>query len=284
MNNTPDVIFPNLGIQINNLNPIAVDLFGLKVHWYGVIIGSAVLLGLLLVRYRAKQSGQNPDTYLDFLLYALITSIVGARLYYVIFAWDQYKDDLLKIFALRQGGLAIYGAVIASIITAYVFTKKKKISFYQLVDTAAPALILGQALGRWGNFINQEAFGGYTDSLLAMNLKLKSVYNVPQSVLDKTKIIDGIEYIQVHPTFLYESLWNFVVFIFLLVYSKHKKFEGEIFGLYILGYALGRVWIEGLRTDQLIIGNTGIPVSQLLAAICIVASVIFVVYKRKKCK
>ncbi len=282
--NAADIIFPNIGLKLQNISPVAFSIFGIEVYWYGVIIGLGVIAGLYAAMSLAKRSGQDPSVYVDFLMYALIFAIIGARLYYVLFTWEDYKDNLLGIFNTRQGGLAIYGGVIAAVITLIVFTRKRKLKFGLLADTAAPGLILGQAIGRWGNFINMEAFGDYTNNLLAMMLKKSEVKYIPVQVLDKIQTVEGVEYLQVHPTFLYESLWNLGVFIFLFLYYKRKKFNGEIFTLYILGYALGRVWIEGIRTDQLLISGTSIPISQLIAALSIVISLIYLIYMRRKVK
>lgn len=265
----PEIWFPNLGIKIKKLNDIAFSIFGIDVYWYGIIIGIGVVLSLFLAVHEANRTGQDSEKYIDFSIIGVIICIIGARLYYVIFSWDSYKDNIMKIFALREGGLAIYGGIIAGIITAIVYTKRKNINFWLFADTAAPSLLLGQIIGRWGNFFNREAFGGYTNGLFAMRYMKNQVANIPPSVYDKIIIEGGVEYIQVQPTFLYESLWNLGVFIILMILKKNKKFDGEIFGLYILGYALGRVWIEGLRTDQLLIGTTGIAVSQVLSGFLI---------------
>lgn len=278
----PEVWFPNLGIEIQKLDNVAFNIFGLEVYWYGLIIGIGILSGLLLAVYEAKRTGQNPDDYMDFVLVAIVACVIGARLYYVAFSWDNYKDNLMSIFALREGGLAIYGGIITAVICAILFTRYKKMNFWLFADTAAPSLILGQIIGRWGNFFNREAFGGYTDGLFAMRYIKDQTYNIAQSVLDKTVFVNGTEYIQVHPTFLYESLWNLGVLVILLILKRKKKFDGEIFGLYILGYALGRVWIEGLRTDQLLIGDTGIAVSQLLSGILIFVGIGLLYYRYKK--
>lgn len=281
-NMPPEIWFPYLGIKIEKLDPVAFQIFGISVYWYGILIGLGVLAGLLVATKEAKRTGQNPEVYMDFLLYALIAAIIGARLYYVAFSWDEYKDNIMKIFATREGGLAIYGGVIGAVIAGIFYTKAKKIDFWVLADTSAPALILGQAIGRWGNFVNQEAFGGYTDSLFAMRLMKSNVYDIPKEVLNHIQILDGIEYIQVHPTFLYESLWNVGVFIFLIWYRRYKNFTGEVFMMYLLGYALGRIWIEGLRTDQLLIPHTLVPISQVVAGISIFFAIVFIIYKRKK--
>ena len=191
----------------------------------------------------------------------------------MIFFWDSYKDNLIQIFNLRNGGLAIYGAVIAAFITLYVFCRIKKQHFLRFADICMPGLILGQAIGRWGNFTNREVFGEYTNNLLAMRLPIDSVRAWDISANIAAHIADGTNYIQVHPTFLYESLWNLAILCMLILYRSHKKFDGEICLLYLGGYGLGRFWIEGIRTDQLYIMGTHIPVSQVIAAICVIASV-----------
>ena len=280
---TMNINFPHLGIYLENVGK-SISVFGFEIAYYGMIIGLGVLSGIALAAFLAKRTGQNPDTYYDLATYAVIISIMGARLYYVIFSWDSYKDDLLSIFNLRQGGLAIYGGVIAAIITTYVFAKIKKVSFGLLLDTAGPGLILGQIIGRWGNFFNREAFGGYTDSLLAMQLPIDMVRksDVTEQMLEFAEVIDGVTYIQVHPTFLYESLWNLGILIIMLLWIKRKKFNGEVFMIYLLGYGVGRFWVEGLRTDQLLIPGIGLPVSQVLAAIMAVFAACVIYLKRKK--
>lgn len=282
---TGNISFPNLGIHLENVGK-SISVFGFEIAYYGMIIGLGVIAGIAIAAFLAKKTGQDPDVYYDLAMYAVVLSILGARIYYVIFSWDLYKDDLLSIFNLREGGLAIYGGVIVAIITVLVYSKVKKISFGTLADTAGPGLILGQIIGRWGNFFNREAFGEYTDSLLAMRLPVDAVRasDITEKMTEHMEIIDGISYIQVHPTFLYESLWNVGVLLIMLWWVKRKRFEGEVFMIYLFGYGIGRFWIEGLRTDQLIIGATGIPASQLLAAILVVASTIIVFVKTRKKK
>lgn len=279
------ILFPNLGIHLKNVGQF-IDVFGFEIAYYGMIIGCGVIAGILLAAYLAKKTGQNPDTYYDLAIYEVIFSIIGARLYYVIFSWDVYKDDLLSIFNLREGGLAIYGAVIAAVITAIVYAKIKKISFWVLADTGAPALILGQILGRWGNFFNREAFGEYTDSLFAMQLPVDAVRraDITDKMWKNIVEIEGVQFIQAHPTFLYESLWNVCVLVFMLWWMKRKKFEGEIFLIYLFGYGVGRFWIEGLRTDPLLIPGTSVPVSQVLALVLVIASAVMMYVKGKKSK
>ncbi len=214
-----DIAFPHLEIYLKNV-PKSFEVFGISIA------------GVLLAAYDAKKTGQDPDIYWDFALYAIFFSIIGARIYYVVFSWDYYKDHLLDVFKLRQGGLAIYGGVIAAFLTLFIYGKRKKVSFFQMGDTGTKGLVLGQIIGRWGNFFNREAFGGY---------------------------------IQVHPTFLYESLWNTALLFLMLWLEPRKKFQGEVTCMYLCGYGVGRFFIEGLRTDQLLIPGIGLPVSQLLA-------------------
>ncbi len=277
--------FPNIGIHLENVGD-HISVFGFDIAFYGIIIGCGILAGLFVAVMEAKRTKQNPDTYYDLAIYAIIFSIIGARAYYVVFSWDLYKDDLKSILNLRQGGLAIYGGVIAAIITVFVFAKVKKVSAPLLFDTAGLGLVTGQMIGRWGNFFNREAFGEYTDGLLAMRLPAEAVRSsdITELMRQNQEVIDGVTYIQVHPTFLYESLWCLMVLALLLLYRSHKKFDGEVFLLYLMGYGLGRVWIEGLRTDQLMIPNTSIPVSQLLAGILVVVSAVIILWKRKKIK
>lgn len=275
--------FPHLGISLEHVGK-NFTVFGISIAYYGVIIAVGMLAGILLATYEAKRTGQNPDDYFDLAIIAIICSVIGARLYYVIFSWDLYKDNLWSILNLRQGGLAIYGGVIAAIITAVVFAKVKGLSFPRLADTAGLGLILGQIIGRWGNFFNREAFGGYTDGLLAMQLPVSAVRDsdISKELAEHIVEIGGVSYIQVHPTFLYESLWNLVLLVILLLIRKRKKFEGEIFLLYLAGYGIGRAWIEGLRTDQLLIPGTSVAVSQVLAVVLAVVSVMMLIILRKK--
>ena len=202
----------------------------------------------------------------------------------MIFSWDQYKDDLLSILNTREGGLAIYGGVIGAILTMVYFNRKKKIPFGLLGDTASCGIVLGQIIGRWGNFFNREAFGGYTDNLLAMQLPLDAVRSgeVTDQMMAHLQVIGGVQFIQVHPTFLYESLWNVGVLIFLLYKIKRRKFNGEVFLCYLGGYGLGRAWIEGLRTDQLLLPVVHWPVSQLLAGVMVVISILLIVLLRRR--
>ena len=280
-----NISFPNLGIYLEHVGK-NVSVFGFEIAYYGIIIGCAILIGFLIATSEATRTRQNPDDYLDMGIIGVIAGIVGARAFYVIFSWDMYKNDLLDIFNLREGGLAIYGGVIGAVIAVFVLARVKRLSPFQILDTVALAILNGQMLGRWGNFFNREAFGEYTDSLFAMRLPLDAVRSgdVTDLMREHIERIDGVSYIQVHPTFLYESVWCCVLLILLALYRKHKKYEGELFLLYIFGYGLGRVWIEGLRTDQLLIPGIGFPVSQAIAGCVVVFAGAALIYLRKNHK
>ena len=274
--------FPHIGIHLKSVGD-HITIFGFDIAYYGIVIGIGILAGIFIAAMEAKRTGQNPEDYYDLAIYAVIFSIIGARIYYVIFSWDMYKRDILSVFNIRQGGLAIYGGVIAAVITVTVFARRRNLSAPLLMDTAGLGLVAGQMIGRWGNFFNREAFGEYTDWLLAMRLPVDAVRGSDLTDLMRKHMetVDDVSFIQVHPTFLYESLWCLLILILLLIYRKHKQFDGEIFLLYLAGYGFGRFWIERLRTDQLLLPN-GFPVSQLLAGILVVGSVLFLLYNWRR--
>ena len=281
---TPEIWFVNLGIKIKHLNRVAFTIFGIDVYWYGIIIACGMFLGLALTLKEAKRTGQDTDFYVDTVLISAVVSILFARLYYVIFSWDYYKNNLDEIFSIRNGGIAIYGAIIGAVLSGIVICKIKKKNFFKVADTFTFGFLIGQIIGRWGNFVNREAFGGYTDSLFAMRYIKDQASNIPKDVLDKVININGVEYIQVHPTFLYESLWNLVVLIVIFIVRKHKKFDGQLMAIYFIGYGIGRFWIEGMRTDALMIGHTSIPVSQALSVILVIVFTIYLILQLKKNK
>lgn len=280
-----DLKFVNLGITITHMVN-HIDIFGFRISFYGIIIACGMMLCIFLAAKDAEERGLGENLVYDAAAYGIIAGIAGARLYYVIFRWQDYKDDLLQIFNLRAGGLAIYGGVIAVILFLWFWSRKKKISIWDLLDTVMLCFPLGQAIGRWGNFFNCEAFGRYTESLFAMRIR-KAIVNpimIDDELLQHIIVENGTEYIQVHPTFLYESVWDLCLFFLLWNYRKKKKFTGEIFFLYLGGYGLGRLWIEGLRTDSLLIPGTGIAVSQLLAGVCAVIAVICIRIGRRNAR
>jgi phosphatidylglycerol:prolipoprotein diacylglycerol transferase len=277
----PTIHFPNLNLSFS-IDPVAFTIFGVPIYWYGMIITTGILLGLLTAVQIGKKEGLTSDDVFDFLLIDLVFAIIGARLYFVFGSLEYYLANPIEIFNLRKGGIGIYGAIIASVIVAIVYTKKKKINFWKFADVATFGLLVGQIIGRYGNFVNKEAFGDYTNSFFAMQL-LKSEVNAPLTtkILENTVIMQGLEYIQVHPTFFYESTWNILLVLLLLGYRKYKKIHGEIFCLYVAGYGLGRFWIEGLRTDQLILPILGIPSSQVVAALSVIGGISAFIWCRK---
>lgn len=240
------------------MNPIAFKIFGIEIAWYGILISTGIFLGILIATMRAKKENLNEDIILDLALVAVPLAVIGARIYYVIFKWDYYGKNLSHIIRIREGGLAIHGAIIAGVLAGYLFCRYKSISFWKMADICAPSLILGQAIGRWGNYFNQEAYGRPT--------------NLPWAIE-----IDGV---MVHPTFLYESLWNLGVFIFLMLYTKKKKFEGQIFLYYLILYSVGRFFIEGLRTDSLMFGP--FRIARLISVASIIGGLILMKILNKK--
>ena len=278
-----EINFPNLGIYLDHVGK-NISIFGFSIAYYGIVIVTGMMIAIWIAQREAKRTGQNPEQYHDLAMIGIAAGILGARIYYVIFAWDYYKDDLLSIFNIRQGGLAIYGGIIGACIAVVIYSRKKKQNFSLLMDTASMSIVFGQIMGRWGNFFNREAFGDYTNNLFAMQLPVSAVRanEITQKMWDHVVTVNGVEYIQVHPTFLYESLWNVGVLLFLFWFRKRKKFNGEVFLMYLIGYGLGRIWIEGLRTDQLLLPVVGLPVSQLLSGCLVVGCTILVVWKRKK--
>ena len=278
-----DIAFPNLGIYLHNVpKTIMIGSFGIAI--YGILVASAMLMGITIAAHIGKKQGQDPNLYWDAFVWIVIAAIGGARIYYVIFMWDYYKDNLLQIFNLRAGGLAIYGGIILSVITIFVFCKKRKESPYLFLDSIGFGLVLGQVLGRWGNFFNREVFGEYTDGLLAMRLPVSMVRPSDISESISAHMEAGTNYIQVHPTFLYEGMWNLMVFAVMLFWLKKKlkRFDGEIFLVYLTGYGIGRAIIEYIRTDQLYIPGTKIPVSMILGIVIASVSIIMIITGRKR--
>ena len=267
-----DIAFPNLGIYLRNVpKTIMIGNFGIAL--YGIVIGLGMILGLSLAARVAKKTGTDPDVIWDLAAPLLIFGIMGARIYYVIFMWDYYKDDPIQILNLRGGGLAIYGGIIAGVLTLYIYCRIKKQKFPLILDFVIYGLLVGQIMGRWGNFFNREVFGEYTNNLLAMRIPVSMVREQDISASIAAHMAEGTNYIQVHPTFLYEGMWNLAILIFLLLYLEHKKFDGEIALLYFAGYGIGRALIESIRTDQLYIPGTRIPVSMVLGLVMAAAAI-----------
>ncbi|MCD1258502.1 prolipoprotein diacylglyceryl transferase [Paenibacillus athensensis] len=283
------------------LNPIAFSVGPIDVHWYGIILGTAALVGLLLAVREGKRFGMSPDFFMDLLLIGVPSAIVGARLYYVVFQWSDYKNNLAEIFMIWHGGIAIYGALIGAIIGAYIYTRRKGYSFWRIADICAPSLIAGQMIGRWGNFVNQEAHGGPVSESF-----LRDTLHLPGWIVNQMDI-QGVFY---HPTFLYESMWNLVGLVVLLLLRRRPFLRaGELFIGYFIWYSIGRFYVEGLRTDSLdftgpawlaglmnaiwspmkLVFEPGVltyggnvRISQLLSVLIVVAAIVLVVVRRKK--
>ncbi|MBO6132901.1 MAG: prolipoprotein diacylglyceryl transferase [Lachnospiraceae bacterium] len=273
-----DIAFPNLGILLKDV-PREFYVFGFRIALYGCVVGTGILLAVLLAAYDRKRRGLNPETIWDLSTICVICGILGARAYYVVFQWDYYSRNPLKIFNFREGGLAIYGGVIVGFIAVFIYCKLKHEKFLEVFDSVALAFPLGQAVGRWGNFFNREAFGGWFDGLLCMRLPEAAVRQSDISDSIREHMVDGTIY--VHPTFLYESIWNISLLIILFFYGKRKRFSGEVFFLYLLGYGIGRFWIEGLRTDQLILPVANMPVSQVVACISAIFALLAIVFGKR---
>ena len=274
--------FPHLGIFLEHVGK-NISVKGFDIAYYGITIAVAILFAMLLVFVRAKHSGQDVNDYENLAILGIIFGIIGARIYYVVFSWSDYREDIKSVFNIRQGGLAIYGGIIAGFLTAYLYAKVKKLSFWQVADTVCIGFPAGQMIGRWGNFFNREAFGEYTDSLFAMRLPIDAVRagDVTDRMREHITAVDGVRTIQVHPTFLYESVWCLVILIILLVMSYRGKnlFTGQVFLTYLGLYGLGRVLIEGLRTDQLKVGP--VAISQVLSGVLVILCFGLILRRRK---
>ncbi len=256
------ISFPGLGLSFNP-SRVAFSIGSKPIYWYGIIIAAGFLLAVYYAMKRADQFGLTQDNIIDMLICAVPLAIIGARAYYCLFSWNLYKDDPIRVLYIWEGGLAIYGGVIGAVIGLFIYTKVKKVKTSAMLDIGGLGLLIGQSIGRWGNFMNREAFGAQTDSFLRMGLTDASGATI-----------------YVHPTFLYESVWNAIGLLILHFYAKRRKFDGQIFLMYLGWYGLGRMFIEGLRTDSLYVGSSNLRVSQLLAGICFLAVVIFLVYDK----
>ncbi|GIP24525.1 prolipoprotein diacylglyceryl transferase [Paenibacillus sp. J22TS3] len=284
------------------LNPVAFSIGELHVRWYGLILGTAALVGLLLAVREGKRFGIPPEFFMDLVLFGVPSAIIGARIYFVAFKWEDYKNNLWDVFKIWEGGIAIYGALIGAIICAVIYVRRKGYNFWRIADICAPGLIVGQLIGRWGNYVNQEAYGGPTTETF-----LRDHLHLPSFIVDQMNV-QGVFH---HPTFLYESLWNLVGLVLLFVLRRQKFLRaGELFMSYFIWYSIGRFFIERLRTDSLAFkgpdwlasfvdalwapmkalgfepgaldpqyGN--VRISQLLAILIIIAAIVLMIYRRK---
>lgn len=253
------------------INPIAFSLGPIQVHWYGVIIGVGIALALWVAMREGEKRGLDKDLFADLMLWAIPISILSARIYYVIFQWDYYVQHPSEILAIWNGGIAIHGALIGAVVTAYIFTKKRGVSFWKVADIAAPSIILGQGIGRWGNFINQEAHGREVTRAFLENLML------PDFIVNQM-YINGAYY---HPTFLYESVWNILGFALLIGLRRVNLGRGEIFLSYVIWYSIGRYFVEGMRTDSLMLTDF-LRIAQVISIGLIILAITLWVYRRVK--
>ena len=286
--------FPHLGLFFPHVGR-SVMIGHFEIMYYGIIIACAFLAGLFVSRFQARRTGQDPELYLDFLLWLMVPAILGARIYYVIFSWDYYGAHPAEILNLRQGGLGIIGGITAGIITMVIFSRRRKQSPLLLLDTVSMGMLTGQIIGRWGNFFNREAFGGYTDSLFAMQIPLDYFRQAGRiSELTGSGLLDHLvnvtmngqttPCIQVHPTFLYEGMWNLLILVLIFFWTRRKKFNGELLCLYFIGYGAGRFVIESLRIDQLQIGHTGIAATQVVCVGLVLAGILGMIIGRTRKK
>ncbi len=268
-----EIVFPHLGIDVK-IDSTAFTIFGMQVQWYGLIITFGLILAMIVGFRNMRRVGIDPDRAIDAVIGGIIGGLIGARAYYVIFNWDQYAGNWKEILNTRNGGLAIYGGLIGAILVGGIVAKLRKVKLLPMLDLVGVGFLLGQGIGRWGNFTNQEAFGYNTDSIFGMTGgKIQYwIYENYTAVGDPTL---SYEY-PVHPCFLYESVWCLIGFaLLLLTLKKWRKFDGQIFLMYIGWYGLGRFFIEGLRTDSLMMGT--LRASQMLAAVCVIAAVLMLI-------
>ncbi|MHA6258491.1 prolipoprotein diacylglyceryl transferase [Sporosarcina sp. CAU 1771] len=256
-------------INLLAINPVAFSLGPLEIRWYGILIALGIVLAFIFVQKEMVKRGMHPDFLTDLLLWAVPISIISARIYYVIFSWDYYKENPGQIIQIWEGGIAIHGALIGAFITSYVYTKRRGVSFWKTADIAVGGLLIGQIIGRWGNFMNQEAHGG------PVSEKFLEATIIPDWIMNQMTI-EGVTY---HPTFLYESLWNVAGLIVIILLRRVNLKRGEIFLFYLVWYSAGRFFIEGMRTDSLyVIGE--LRAAQLVSAIAIVTAVIIFIVRR----
>ena len=260
--------FPGFNLSLSYV-PRSFQIFGMEFTIYGVLIAVGALLGMGLVTLEAKRNGEDQNKYLDMMIFSLLASVVGSRLFYVMFSWELYRGNFSGILDFRNGGYAFYGGLLAGFLAAAVFCRIAKMNFWQVADTASLGILLGQVIGRWGNFFNRESFGEYADLPWAMQLPISAVRSgeVSGNMRDNLLTINGISYIQVQPVFLYESLWCLILLLVLLTLRRKKKYEGELFMLYLAGYGLGRFFFEWLRTDKLYIPGTKIGISLVISVV-----------------
>jgi len=282
-----DIIFPNLGITIQNLDSVAFRPFGFAIYWYAIFVVLGIIAGYYFgAIHGPKKTGQDPKLYENFAFWVIPFAILGGRLFYVIFS-DWSPSRFIDIFNIRLGGIGIWGVIITAFVVALIYCRHKKLSFLKFSDTAIFGLVIGHVIGRFGNFTNREAFGGFASDFapFAMQIRADQVrmsldYNnyYHAEILNNKIVQNGLEYIQVHPVFFYEAAINLALFGFLLFYRKYKKFDGELIAIYFLSYGITRFFLETMRTDQLLIGNSNIAVAHILSAAAALFGAAFIVW------
>ena len=290
MNSINSIGFPGFGIGPFNIDPIAVKNFifaGWNIAWYGIFVTLGILSGIFYFFWRGqKNNGIIIDDMIDVAFFAIPAAIIGARIYYVIFKFDYYSTHLSEIVKVWNGGIAVYGGIIFGLLTGLLVCKYKKLSVLKVFDSGAPAIMLGQIIGRWGNFTNAEAYGTATKLPWRMFI-VEKINALPKELMTFDFLKENYRWVEVHPAFLYECLWNLVGFIIINLIYKKKKFDGQIFLMYITWYGFGRMLIEGLRTDSLWLGNPDIRVSQILGFLCFISGIVLLIlgmvkYKNQK--
>lgn len=261
------VRFPNLGLEFEYV-PVSVRVFGFEITFFGILLAVGMLLGIAFVVLEAKRKKQDANLYLGMMISGLAGGFIGARFFYVLLSWSVYKTDIMKVFDTRNGGMVFYGGLLGGVLAAAVFCRVKKAVFMEMADVAVKGLLIGQLIGRWGNFFNRESFGEYTNNVLTMQLPLSNVRagEVTPWMRENLVAIDNVSYIQATPLFLYESIWCLLLLLLLFVWNRRKLFAGEIFMRYLAGYGFGRFFIEWIRTDKMFLPGTDIPVNQVISA------------------
>lgn len=261
------VRFPNLGLELEYV-PVSVRVFGFEITFFGILLAIGMLLGMAFVVLEAKRKKQDTNLYLGMMISGLAGGFIGARFFYVLLSWSVYKTDIMKVFDTRSGGMVFYGGLLGGVLAASVFCRVKKAAFMEMADVAVKGLLIGQIIGRWGNFFNRESFGEYTSNVLTMQLPLSNVRagEVTPWMRENLVTIDNVSYIQATPLFLYESIWCLLLLLLLFVWNRRKLFAGEIFMRYLAGYGFGRFFIEWIRTDKMFLPGTDIPINQAISA------------------
>lgn len=275
------VRFPNLGLEFEYV-PVSVRVFGFEITFFGILLAIGMLLGMAFVVLEAKRKKQDANLYLGMMISGLAGGFVGARLFYVLLSWSVYKTDMMKVFDTRSGGMVFYGGLLGGVLAAAVFCHMKKAAFMEMADVAVKGLLIGQIIGRWGNFFNRESFGEYTSNALTMQLPLSNVRagEVTPWMRENLVTIDNVSYIQATPLFLYESIWCLFLLLLLFVWNRRKLFAGEIFMRYLAGYGFGRFFIEWIRTDKMFLPGTDIAINQAISAGLFLVFTVVVIIKR----